>query len=125
MLEFSHDVMNMLPSILVLHVGRVRHKMAQTPEVNRILPMKAITANTPGVPSLTRLVLSIGVLLPVAAFPARLRVVILKRMHPQPQSDNRSDNPEKRGHDTPTLDPHSRADGEQNIDNELEKTGEK
>ena len=64
--------------------------------------------------------LLLGILLWVAAFPAKVRVVILKQKHPQPQSNNQSDGSEKRGNNTPTLVPRSHAGGKQSVDDELE-----
>jgi hypothetical protein len=74
--------------------------------------MEAIASNTPRVPFAMPLVLSLGIMLLVAAFLVRLRVVILKWKHSQPHSDKQSDKPEKRGGSTPTLVLHSHASGE-------------
>ena len=79
MLKFSHDAVNALPSVLVLHVGRIPHEMAQASEIDGVLPMKAVTADATRVPASARLLLALGVLLSVAAFPTRFRVVVLKR----------------------------------------------
>ena len=79
MLKFSHDTVNVLPSVLVLHVGRIPHEMAQASEIDGVLPMKAVTADATRVPASARLLLALGVLLSVAAFPTRFRVVVLKR----------------------------------------------
>jgi hypothetical protein len=84
--------------------------------------MEPMSANAPGVPSWTSLLLLLGsLLLPVAAFPARLRVVILKRKHPQPRSNNQSNKPENRVDDTPTLVPRGHADDKKTVDKELDK----
>ena len=87
--------------------------------------MEAMATNSSGTSFLTHLVLLLDILLLVAAFPARLRVVILKQKHPQTQCNNQSNNlVEKRVDSTPTLVPHSHAGGEQKVDNELEEDGE-
>jgi hypothetical protein len=44
-----------------------------------MLPMEAMAANAPRIPSTTGLPLALGVLVSVATLPARFRVVILKR----------------------------------------------
>ncbi len=79
MLKFSHDAVNVLPSALVLHVWRIPHEMAQASEIDGVLPMKAVTADATRVPASARLLLALGVLLSVAAFQTRFRVVVLKR----------------------------------------------
>ena len=95
--------------------------MAQAPEVSWVLAMEPMSASASGAPPLASPLLALGVLLPVAAFPARLGVVILKRKHPQPRSDNQSNEPEKRGRNAPTWFPLSHADGKRIVDEELEE----
>jgi hypothetical protein len=111
MLELAHDAMNMLPSILVFHLGRVPHKMARRPEGNWVLPMEAMAANTTGIPATASLLLALSILLLVAMFPTRLRVVILKWKHPQAQSDNQPNEPDNRGDNAVSLMPYSHPDG--------------
>ena len=68
--DLTHDAIDMLPSALVVHIGRVPYIMAEWPEGNWVLPMEAaMAANTPRIPFTVRIVLSLGILLPVAAFP--------------------------------------------------------
>ena len=59
--------------------------MAQVLESDGVLVMEAMSANnTLGIASTTHLlVMLLGIPLLAAAFPARPRVVILKRKHPQ------------------------------------------
>jgi hypothetical protein len=83
--------------------------------------MKAVAADATRVPVAARLLLALGVLLSVAAFPTRFRVVVLKRQHPQPRGSKQSDEPENGGNDAPTLVPHGTANGEENINDELEE----
>jgi hypothetical protein len=85
--------------------------------------MKAMAANAPGIPSTTCLLLTLGILLPVATLPTRLGVVILKRKHPQPQSDKQCDEPDKRGDHAESLFAHSHSDSAENIDKEVEEHG--
>lgn len=68
--DLTHDAIDMLPSALVVYIGRVPYIMAEWPEGNWVLPMEAaMAANTPRIPFTVRIVLSLGILLPVAAFP--------------------------------------------------------
>ncbi len=85
--------------------------------------MKTMAANAPWVPSTISLVLTFGILVAVATFPTRFRVVVLKPKHSQPQSHEQPDEPDKRGDHTETLFPHSRSNGAEDADKELEEDG--
>jgi hypothetical protein len=83
--------------------------------------MKTVTRNAAGVPPTTRLLLTFCILGSIRTFPARLRVFILEREQPQPQSDKQADEPNQRGDDAKALCPHSHADGMQKMDNEVKE----
>ena len=90
------------------------------------LLMEAMAANTLRIPSMTSLVLTFGILLPVAASPAGLRVVVMRREHPQSQSNKQSDEPQNRDNATPTLVSHSYAtNAKRTLMMKLKKRGEK
>ena len=102
-LKFSHNSVNMLLlDVLMLHVGTI----------HRVPPMKPMAADAPGVPAAMHLVLAFGILLLVAAFPTRFRIVILERKHSQPQSNKQSNHPKNWGNGTPILVPHVSDNGE-------------
>ena len=123
MLELSHDARHMLPSSLVLDIRWVTHKVAQSSKIDGVLAMEAVASNTPRIPSATGLVLTFDMLLALSTLPARLRVVILKRQHPQPQSNKQSDKPKNGSDNAPALVPHGDADGEEDADDEIEEDG--
>jgi hypothetical protein len=86
-----------------------------------MLAMKAVTPKAAGVPPTTSLLLTFCILGLITTFPARLRVVILEREQPQPQSDKQADEPKQRGDDAKALCPHSHADGTKKMDNEVKE----
>jgi hypothetical protein len=122
-LKLAHHAMKMLPSVLVFHVGGGSDKMAQTAKVEGILAMKTMTPNTARIPTTAGFALTLSMLLTVAAFPTRLRIVVLKGKQSKPQGDNQSDEPKKRSQNAPTLVPHGHSGGNQNRDDIVEKNG--
>ena len=92
MLKLTHDAVNMLPSILPFDLRWLANEMSQGTERDWILAMQTMTANAARIPTSTGFPLFLGVLVSMTTFPARLRVVILKRKrkHAQPQSDKKS-----------------------------------
>jgi hypothetical protein len=90
-----------------------------------MLAMKAVTPNAARVLPTTSILLTFCILGSIPTFPARLRVVILERKQPQPQSDKQADEPNQRGDDTKALCPHSHPDGTKKMDNEVKENGAK
>ena len=86
--------------------------------------MKPMDADALSVPAATRprlVLLAFGILLLVAAFPTRFRIVILERKHSQPQSNKQSNHPKNGGENAPALVPHGSADGEKDGDDEVQE----
>jgi hypothetical protein len=86
-----------------------------------MLAMKAVTPNAARVLPTTSILLTFCILGSITTFPARLRIVILERKQPQPQSDKQADEPNQRGDGTKALCPHGHADGAKKMDNNVKE----
>jgi hypothetical protein len=78
MLKLSHDVMNMLPRILLRHWRWVLNIMTRRAKRSWVFSMESATRNAARVPSTLGFALSFGALLSFASLPPRRRIIILK-----------------------------------------------
>lgn len=124
-LKLAHHAMDVLPGVLLFHLGWVANVVTAGTERKRILLVKPTTANATGVPSESLAMLAMSMLVPVSAFPAGLGVVIVdEREQTQPKSHQQSNQPAERRKSVDAMTPESCDGGTEHFNNKLEKDWE-
>mgnify|MGYP002807148047 CR=1 FL=1 len=121
-LKFAHDAIDIEPGGLVSDRGWVPYKLSQRTEQKRVLAMEAVAADTTGIPAtLSLVVLTFGVLLPLTTLPTRFAVITGERKHSQPQGSDYSQKPNDGSDNVDSLIPHGLSCGPDDSDEELKK----